>query len=201
MPWPWRRRRSTCWWAGPAPRWPWRRWRCSAVPTAAGWWRSVGRGNNGADGRVAAQVLARRGARVRIVEAGAEAAIGPADLVIDAAFGTGFRGEYRSPAVDAGTPVLAVDIPSGVHGDTGQASGVPVAATRTVTFVALKPGLVQGDGRSPGRSGVGRRHRPPPGGLPGLGHGGPRCGTCSLPVDVTATSGRPRCWWWRGRRG
>jgi ADP-dependent NAD(P)H-hydrate dehydratase / NAD(P)H-hydrate epimerase len=105
-----------------------------------------GRGNNGADGRVAAQVLARRGARVRIVEAGAEAALGPADLVIDAAYGTGFRGEYRSPCPDPGTPVLAVDIPSGVEGDTGQASGAPLAATRTVTFVALKPGLVQGEG-------------------------------------------------------
>ena len=106
----------------------------------------VGRGNNGADGRVAARELAARGARVRIVEAGTEAPIGPADLVIDAAYGTGFRGEYRSPPVDACTPVLAVDIPSGVDGDTGRASGTPVAATRTVTFVALKPGLVQGEG-------------------------------------------------------
>jgi len=66
--------------------------------------------------------------------------------VVDAAFGTGFRGEYRFPEVPAGTPVLAVDIPSGVHGDTGVASGAPVAADRTVTFVALKPGLLQGDG-------------------------------------------------------
>jgi NAD(P)H-hydrate epimerase len=39
-----------------------------------------------------------------------------------------------------------VDIPSGVRGDTGAASGAPVAADRTVTFVALKPGLLQGDG-------------------------------------------------------
>jgi NAD(P)H-hydrate epimerase len=106
----------------------------------------VGRGNNGADGRVAARVLAARGARVRIVEAGTEAPIGSADLVIDAAYGTGFRGEYRSPPVEAGTPVLAVDIPSGVDGDTGRASGSPMAATRTVTFVAVKPGLVQGEG-------------------------------------------------------
>ena len=105
-----------------------------------------GRGNNGADGRVAARVLAGRGARVRTVEAGTGGAVGPADLVIDAAYGTGFRGEYRAPAVETGTPVLAVDIPSGVEGDTGRASGTPLAATRTVTFVALKPGLVQGDG-------------------------------------------------------
>ena len=106
----------------------------------------AGRGNNGADGRVAAQVLARRGARVRIVEAGTEAAVGPADLVIDAAYGTGFHGQYTAPTVEEGTPVLAVDIPSGVEGDTGHASGTPLAATRTVTFVALKPGLVQGEG-------------------------------------------------------
>ncbi|MGD0311071.1 MAG: NAD(P)H-hydrate dehydratase [Acidimicrobiales bacterium] len=108
----------------------------------------AGRGNNGADGRVAAQVLSCRGARVRVVEAGAVAAVGPADLVVDAAYGTGFRGEYRAPALVPGTPVLAVDIPSGVEGDTGRASGTPWAATRTVTFVALKPGLLQGDGAS-----------------------------------------------------
>jgi ADP-dependent NAD(P)H-hydrate dehydratase / NAD(P)H-hydrate epimerase len=106
----------------------------------------VGPGNNGADGRVAAQVLERRGARITVIEAGTTSVIRPADLVIDAAFGTGFRGEFRFPPVPLGTPVLAVDIPSGVRGDTGEASGAPVAADRTVTFVALKPGLLQGDG-------------------------------------------------------
>jgi len=111
----------------------------------------AGPGNNGADGRVAAAILAGRGARVTVVEAGAdpaEAARGfdSADLVIDAAFGTGFRGEYAFPDVPPGVPVLAVDIPSGVHGDTGEASGAPAPATATVTFVALKPGLLQGDG-------------------------------------------------------
>jgi len=106
----------------------------------------VGPGNNGADGRVAARLLGRRGARTTVVEAGAAAALGPVDLVIDAAFGTGFRGEFRFPPVPPGTPVLAVDIPSGVRGDTGEASGAPASADRTVTFVALKPGLLQGDG-------------------------------------------------------
>ena len=106
----------------------------------------AGRGNNGADGRVAASVLRRRGARLRIVEAGSVEAVGPADLVIDAAYGTGFRGEYRAPGLVVGTPVLAVDIPSGVKGDTGEASGSPSPASRTVTFVALKPGLLQGQG-------------------------------------------------------
>jgi NAD(P)H-hydrate epimerase len=106
----------------------------------------TGPGNNGADGRVASRILAGRGARVTVVGAGTTTGVGQADLIIDAAFGTGFRGEYRFPTVPAGTPVLAVDIPSGVHGDTGAASGVPVSAWRTVTFVALKPGLLQGDG-------------------------------------------------------
>jgi NAD(P)H-hydrate epimerase len=105
----------------------------------------AGKGNNGADGRVAAATLARRGARVSVVEPGTEA-VGDWDLVIDAAYGTGFRGEYRAPVVPAGTPVLAVDVPSGVLGDSGEASGTPLRADRTVTFAALKPGLLQGDG-------------------------------------------------------
>jgi NAD(P)H-hydrate epimerase len=106
----------------------------------------AGRGNNGADGRVAAAVLTARGARVRLVGPEHDAAIGRVDLVIDAAYGTGFRGSYETPGVPEGTKVLAVDIPSGVEGDTGHASGSVLAADRTVTFVAAKPGLVQGDG-------------------------------------------------------
>jgi len=110
----------------------------------------AGKGNNGADGRVAAARLRRRGAAVTVVEAtDAPDRIGTAgtvDLVIDAAYGTGFRGTYRAPAVPAGVPVLAVDIPSGVNGDTGEACGEPLRADLTVTFAALKTGLVQGDG-------------------------------------------------------
>jgi NAD(P)H-hydrate epimerase len=110
----------------------------------------AGKGNNGADGRVAAARLRRRGARVTVVDASdAPERIGPVgavDLVIDASYGTGFRGTYRAPAVPAGVPVLAVDIPSGVNGDTGEACGEPLRADVTVTFAALKTGLVQGDG-------------------------------------------------------
>ncbi len=110
----------------------------------------AGKGNNGADGRVAARLLSARGARVGVVAPGEVDRIGTVgsgiDLVVDAAFGTGFRGSYEAPEVAGVTPVLAVDIPSGVDGDTGVAEGSPLAATRTVTFVALKPGLVQGDG-------------------------------------------------------
>ena len=55
----------------------------------------AGKGNNGADGRSAAVRLRRRGVRVEVVDAGdAPARLPQADLVIDAAYGTGFRGEH-----------------------------------------------------------------------------------------------------------
>jgi ADP-dependent NAD(P)H-hydrate dehydratase / NAD(P)H-hydrate epimerase len=109
----------------------------------------AGKGNNGNDGRVAAALLRRRGARVRVLEADdAPSALPSADLVIDAAYGTGFRGSFDAPLLDGTTPVLAVDIPSGVDGNTGAASGRSVRATRTVTMAAWKPGLLQGDGRT-----------------------------------------------------
>ena len=102
----------------------------------------VGKGNNGADGRVAAGFLAAKGVRVFVHEAAdCPAALPPADLVIDAAYGTGFHGTWNPPDVGA-TPVLAVDIPSGVDALTGEAHGEVLAATRTVTFAALKPGLL-----------------------------------------------------------
>jgi hydroxyethylthiazole kinase-like uncharacterized protein yjeF len=105
----------------------------------------AGKGNNGADGRVAAAVLARRGARVVVVDATDPRVPVGADLVIDAAYGTGFRGDYAAPDVH-GAPVLAVDIPSGVSGTTGVATDGAVRAQVTVTFAALKPGLLLGSG-------------------------------------------------------
>ncbi|MBC7990095.1 MAG: hypothetical protein H7Y19_11005, partial [Luteimonas sp.] len=65
----------------------------------------------------------------------------PADLVIDAAYGTGFHGSWDPPDV-GDAAVLAVDIPSGVDGLTGHAEGAVLAADRTITFAALKPGLL-----------------------------------------------------------
>ncbi|RDV83254.1 NAD(P)H-hydrate dehydratase [Ammonifex thiophilus] len=76
-------------------------------------------------------------------------AIARADAVIDALYGTGFRGELPPeirPVVEAlnasGRFVVAVDIPSGLEADTGQVRGVAVVAHVTVTFGLPKLGLV-----------------------------------------------------------
>jgi len=107
----------------------------------------AGKGNNGADGRVAAARLSDWGASARVVEAAScPATLPAADLVIDAAYGTGFHGRWDPPDV-GGSPVLAVDIPSGVDGRTGEAAPGVLAAERTVTFAALKPGLLFDAGR------------------------------------------------------
>ncbi|MGA2530141.1 MAG: NAD(P)H-hydrate dehydratase [Acidimicrobiales bacterium] len=108
----------------------------------------AGRGHNGDDGRVAASILSGRGVSVLEIDPGSLPEELPGcDLVIDAAYGTGFRGEYRAPSVPANTPVLAIDIPSGVECDTGVACETAVRASVTVTMAALKPGLLMGKGR------------------------------------------------------
>jgi NAD(P)H-hydrate epimerase len=108
----------------------------------------AGKGNNGNDGRVAARRLTARGVRVEVVDADAAPAHLPdCDLVVDAAYGTGFRGEWAAPDA-GGAPVLAVDIPSGVDGLTGAVGGAVMHARRTVSFAALKPGLVLEPGAS-----------------------------------------------------
>lgn len=75
---------------------------------------------------------------------------------IDALFGTGLSRPLAGAALDAcrllnalagnGVPVVAVDIPSGLDGDTGRRLGEAVCATETVTFHRPKPGLYLGDG-------------------------------------------------------
>lgn len=108
----------------------------------------AGPGNNGNDGRDAARRLQRRGVRVVVHDLGAlPDRIDGVDLVIDAALGTGARPGFRAPTVASGIPVLAVDLPSGVDGLTGRAGDGVLAADRTVTFAALKPGLLLGEGR------------------------------------------------------
>ena len=101
----------------------------------------AGKGNNGNDGRAAAAWLAAEGVRPLVVDAAvAPSPLEPCDLVIDAAYGTGFRGAYEAPATTA--PVLAVDVPSGVDALTGEADTGAAQAAATVTFQALKPGLL-----------------------------------------------------------
>lgn len=75
--------------------------------------------------------------------------LGRSDVAVDAIFGTGFRGLAGGAPADAiaslnasSSPVVAVDIPSGVDGATGVVEGAAVRADITVTFGAPKPGLV-----------------------------------------------------------
>ena len=76
-------------------------------------------------------------------------AIGRADLIIDGLLGIGGKGGLREPfatlaqlaANSAGTTV-AVDLPSGIDADTGEVDGPAVRADVTVTFGAVKPGLL-----------------------------------------------------------
>lgn len=110
----------------------------------------AGKGNNGADGRAAAVRLRRRGVRVAMIDAAdAPDSLPAAHLAIDAAYGTGLRRPYSPPGPapllnnpDQAAPILAADIPSGVNGLTGEIPGHAWTADQTVTFGALKPGLV-----------------------------------------------------------
>lgn len=122
----------------------------------------AGSGNNGADGAVAARVLEGWGVRVELFELAAgldrdvaRRAIERADLVVDAMFGTGFRGSLEGDAAwiaeelrSRGAVVLAVDVPSGVDGLTGRVRGEVVGATATTCLAALKPGLLFEPGRT-----------------------------------------------------
>lgn len=75
------------------------------------------------------------------------------DLIIDAMLGTGLNGEVTGiwrEAIEAvneiGSPVVAVDIPSGLSADTGRVMGAAVRADLTVSFIGLKRGLFTADG-------------------------------------------------------
>ncbi len=76
----------------------------------------------------------------------------PTDLIIDAAYGTGLSRPYELPVfvrdLPKDIPVLAVDIPSGVCGLTGEMLGEALQATATVTFGAYKPGLLFAEGKT-----------------------------------------------------
>ncbi|MBY5923063.1 NAD(P)H-hydrate dehydratase [Ferrimonas balearica] len=73
------------------------------------------------------------------------------DLVVDGLLGTGLSGTLNASMrvvierINHQTaPVLALDLPSGLSGQSGQALPVAVEATRTITFVGTKPGLLTG---------------------------------------------------------
>jgi ADP-dependent NAD(P)H-hydrate dehydratase / NAD(P)H-hydrate epimerase len=138
---------------------------------------ACGPGNNGGDGFVAARVLQEQGHTVRLgllgnrdalrgdaavmagrwtgaTEALSPATLAGADVVIDAMFGAGLSRSVDGAAAEvvaaingAGKPVVAVDVPSGLDGTTGQALGPAVQATATVTFFRMKPGHLLLPGR------------------------------------------------------
>jgi ADP-dependent NAD(P)H-hydrate dehydratase / NAD(P)H-hydrate epimerase len=147
-----------------------RRW--SARPVTV----LCGPGNNGGDGFVAARHLAAAGWPIRIgmlgsrdhlagaahqnserwrgsVEPVTPAVLDRAELVVDAIFGAGLSRTLEGPAAETlaaaarkGIPIVAVDVPSGVMGDSGEALGA-VAAVLTVTFCRKKPGHLLLPGR------------------------------------------------------
>jgi hydroxyethylthiazole kinase-like uncharacterized protein yjeF len=98
--------------------------------------------------------LRAAGGRVQATPGGApqDDAIDRADLIIDGLLGIGGRGGLREPfaglaqraeqARQAGATVVAVDLPSGIDADTGAVDGPAVRADVTVTFGAIKPGLL-----------------------------------------------------------
>jgi ADP-dependent NAD(P)H-hydrate dehydratase / NAD(P)H-hydrate epimerase len=136
----------------------------------------AGPGNNGGDGFVAARLLAERGYRVTVMLVGeltrlkGDAALAArkwpggvtddpgflatADVLIDALFGAGLDRPIDGPARalietvnTLATPVIAVDLPSGINGTSGAVMGVAVKAAQTVTFFRKKPGHVLLPGR------------------------------------------------------
>lgn len=133
-----------------------------------------GPGNNGGDGYVVARLLKQRGWPVEVRALGEPATRdaqamsarwdGPTKplngdldgaLVIDALFGAGLSRPLDGAAAGAAAllanrpgTVVAVDVPSGVPGDTGLPLGPAVCAGLTVTFHARKPGHVLEPGRS-----------------------------------------------------
>ena len=76
------------------------------------------------------------------------------DLVIDGVLGTGLNSVPREAAVQLieqcnqySAPVIALDIPSGLLAETGATPGAVIHASHTLTFIALKPGLLTGKAR------------------------------------------------------
>ena len=135
-----------------------------------------GPGNNGGDGFVAARLLQGDGWPVRLgllgdaaglagdakhmantwsgdIEPLSPAVMEGAEIIVDALFGAGLTRDIEGPArmaieAIAGRDCVAVDVPSGVHGDSGQIMGIAPTARVTVTFFRRKPGHLLLPGRS-----------------------------------------------------
>jgi len=137
-----------------------------------------GSGNNGGDGYLLALLAQQAGLQVDVLALGApqstsdaaracaafrdvggtiisileKTLLPPADVYVDALFGTGLTRPPRGIAAAliaqlnaSDRPVLSLDIPSGVNADTGGAEGVAVQADVTLSFIAHKRGLFTGD--------------------------------------------------------
>lgn len=113
----------------------------------------AGPGNNGGDARIVAALLQERFFRVTVASDPGELVDKPWGLLVDGLFGIGLsrnieggQGKLVEYANRQRCPVLALDIASGIHSDTGRVMGCAVRATHTVTFIAYKPGLLTLDG-------------------------------------------------------
>lgn len=97
-----------------------------------------GPGNNGADGKVAARYLKQWGWPVTIADD-----ITGAGLIIDALYGAGLNRDFPTALANkinnAGVPIVAIDVPSGLDGLTGYPRGASVKADLTITFFRKKP--------------------------------------------------------------
>jgi len=100
------------------------------------------------DARSARDSYASIGGRV---DNDADEALSAADIVVDALLGTGLQNPVRGApkaAIESinaqAAPVLAVDVPSGLHSDTGMPLGLAVRADCTISFIGLKQGLFTG---------------------------------------------------------
>lgn len=147
------------------------------APHARSVWIACGAGNNGGDGLEAAVHLHRRGktvqvgwlgqperapadtraAHARAAAAGVRFADTPppdCDCVIDALLGLGAArapdgvlAQWIAHINALAVPVLAIDLPSGLHPDTGATAGACVRASHTLSLLTLKPGLFTAQGR------------------------------------------------------